>query len=62
MKDGIRVFLTGDGADEVFAGYNYSIPYVIADILSQGKERKLLITTSMIFCQEAKFTKPQSKY
>ena len=29
-KDGNPVFLTGDGADEVFAGYSYAVPYAIS--------------------------------
>ena len=37
-KDGIRVFITGDGADEVFAGYSYSVPYAIADMLSDHRD------------------------
>ena len=32
-KDGNPVFLTGDGADEVFAGYSYATPYAISSYL-----------------------------
>jgi asparagine synthase (glutamine-hydrolysing) len=36
-KDGVKVLLTGDGADEVFGGYSYSVPYAIAGLLKREK-------------------------
>ena len=35
--DGVRVLLTGDGADEVFGGYTECVPHAIAGQLRQGK-------------------------
>ena len=36
--DGVRVLITGDGADEVFGGYTECIPHAIAGQLSLGKQ------------------------
>lgn len=35
--DGVRVLITGDGADEVFGGYTEGIPHAIAGQLRTGK-------------------------
>ncbi len=35
-NDGVKVFLTGDGADEVFAGYVDCIPYYLANLIDCG--------------------------
>jgi asparagine synthase (glutamine-hydrolysing) len=36
--DGVRVLITGDGADEVFAGYTECVPHAIAGQLQEGKK------------------------
>lgn len=36
--DGVRVLITGDGADEVFGGYTEAVPHAIAGQLHLGKE------------------------
>lgn len=36
--DGVRVLITGDGADEVFGGYTEAVPHAIAGQLRLGKE------------------------
>lgn len=38
--DGVRVLITGDGADEVFGGYTEAVPHAIAGQLRLGRDKE----------------------
>ena len=41
-KDGVRVLISGDGADEIFAGYEYCKPYYLISLIKMKKNIDVL--------------------
>lgn len=51
---GIKVTIDGHGADEMFAGYSFDIPYVIRDSVSEDEMREIWKTFNDMSLRESK--------